>query len=103
MLGQRLRRWPNIEPTMNKCISRVEHEWAEWTRSAAVRRILNVDLGPKLNDRAVGKSSKQIYPIQEGRPVQDPANNHDNVKPAKGALSFRGVVSCKAERQLLLT
>ena len=53
MLGQRLRRWPNIEPTLNKCTCLRESPPAKQTLDICItfiqRRPNVLDVGPTLH------------------------------------------------------
>ena len=53
MLGQRLRRWPNIEPTLNKCTMLRESPPAQQTQDICItfiqRRPNVFDVGPTLH------------------------------------------------------
>ena len=53
MLGQRLRRWPNIEPTLNKCTMFERKSFAQQTQDICItfiqRRPNVFDVGPTLH------------------------------------------------------
>ena len=54
MLGQRLRRWPNIEPTLEKCTMLRESPPAQQTQHICIpfiqRRPNVFDVGPTLHE-----------------------------------------------------
>ena len=93
MLGQRLRRWPNIEPTLNKCTmferksacpANTRHLYNIYTKSAQrLRRWSNIALS-HTNDLCLLGMSIQAWVKQFQHPSSNTVSLFASKRPSRG-------------------